>query len=101
MVVGVSVIVTLGTAHLDFAMLTEPSHRRKVLPMVQGHRGERRRRRRIFPRPPLLPRWCVGGRIETAGGVFHESTNRFGAFRSSVAARRLGDAEQRFTRGRR
>ena len=62
----------VGAACLDLAMLTERSRRRKVLPMV-GRRiesGRRRRRRIATLLSAFAPRWCVGSRVEAAGGVF-------------------------------
>jgi hypothetical protein len=65
-------IVTLGAVYLDFAMLTERSRRRKVVPMVGGaHRSRRRRRRRIaMLASAFVARWCASSKIETAGGVY-------------------------------
>jgi hypothetical protein len=66
------VIVALGAACLDLAMLTERSRRRKVLPMV-GRRigsGRRRRRRIATLASAFVARWCAASKVETAGGVF-------------------------------
>ena len=77
--------MALGAVCLDFAMLTERSRRRKVVPMV-GRRiesGWRRRRRIAMLASAFVARWRAGSKVETAGGVFHvredEPAPRLGA----------------------